>query len=166
MKPAPSDEGLDVAVERMLRTFEGPETPVPWPHRRRVRRSAILALAGAVVVATVGIAAALLTGDVRPREAAVGTTQACQTLTLAGRAYRARTVPAGGFSVGRTTGRGALSCGDTRLRVTVARIAGVDPRVAVTRPGAADRVYVAAGVCPGRRGGALLACLRKNTRTP
>jgi hypothetical protein len=164
VKPEPSDEGLDGDVERMLRTYEGPETPVLRPHHRRARRSVIAVLAAAAL-AIVGIGAALLTDDGRVRPAALGTTQACRTLELAGREYRARQVPAGSVSVGSTTGRGTLHCGGTRLQVTAARIAGVDPRVAVVRPGAAGRVYVAAGLCPGQRGEALLGCLR-SAKTP
>jgi hypothetical protein len=162
----PSDEGLDVDVERMLRTFEGPEHPVPRPYHRRARRPVILALAATVVVAAVGICAAFLLGDGRVREAALGTSQTCRTLELTGREYRAERASADAFDVGPTTGRGTLHCGRTQLRVTVARIAGVDPRAAVVRPGAAGRVYVAAGLCPGRRGGALLACLRNAPETP
>jgi hypothetical protein len=166
VKPEPSDEGLDGDVERMLRTYEGPETPVLRPHHRRARRSVVAVLAGAAALAIVGVGAALLIDDGRVRPAALGTTQACRTLELAGREYRARQVPAGSVSVGSTTGRGTLRCGGTRLEVTAARIAGVDPRAAVVRSGATDRVYVAAELCPGRSGGALLACLRSAPKTP
>jgi hypothetical protein len=166
VKPEPSDEGLDVEVKRMLRTFEGPENPVPRPHERRARRSVILALAGVAVLAIVGVGAALLVGEGRVREAALGPAKTCRTLELAGREYRARQVPAGSFSVGAATGPGTLRCGGTQLEVTTARIAGVDPRAAVVRSGATDRVYVAAGLCPGRSGGAMFACLRSAPKTP
>jgi hypothetical protein len=163
VKPEPSDEGLDGDVERMLRTYEGPENPVPRPHDRRARRPVIAALAGAVALVVVGIGAALIIGEGRVRPAALGTTQACRTLELAGREYRAREVPAGSISVRATTGRGTLHCGGTPRDVTASRIAGVDPRVAVARAG---RVYVATGVCPGRSGGPLLVCLRSAPTTP
>ena len=164
MKLAPSDEGLDTEVERMLRAFEGAESPMPHPRPRRATRPVAVALGAAVLVAGVGIAAAVLTGGSRPREAALAP-QTCRTLELDGRKYRARQVSAGVDSVGGTSGRGILRCGDTGLRVTVARIAGVDPRSAVARPEVAGSIYVADGLCPGRRGGALLACLRNTPET-
>ena len=166
MTSDPSDEGLDFDVERMLRTFEGPDHPVPRSPSLHARRPAVLALAAAVVVAAVAIGTAIFARNDHVRPAAVETGQACRALVVDGRAYGARQVGPGTVSVGATAGRGTVRCGDVRLPVTVARIVGVDPNSAVVRLGTADRVYVAAGLCPGRDGDKLLACLRRAGQTP
>jgi hypothetical protein len=164
--PLPSDEALDSEVERMLRTFEGPEAPMPRPRRRRTRRRlAAVALAGAVLAAGI-VAAVLVDGDDRPREAAIGTSPTCRTLELEGRLFRVRQVPSAAFAVGTPTADGTLRCGNARYSVSVARIRGVDPSVAVARPSVPPRVYAAEGVCPGRRGADLVACLRNTPVTP
>lgn len=149
----------------MLRTFEGPETPVPGQGHRRTRPVAIV-VGVLVVVSAVAVGGALVVGGAHERDAAVGGSRACRSLVFDGRRYRARQVPSAAFGTAGTPRRAVVSCDAAPRRVTVRRVAGVDPRVAVARPELRDRIFVAAGVCSRARANALLVCLRAAPRTP
>lgn len=165
----PSDAEVSLEeIERMLEAHEGPEVARrPPTHTRRIGGAAWLggtAVAALVVTAVVLALMHVFSGS--SRNASLSSPPLCsRTLRFRGVEYVGRAVAEPKqLSFTSTVGTGLVpACGEKRAsRVTVVRLAGVEPGAAVGRAGNTDVVYVAARHCLETRvEGDLLRCLRK-----
>jgi hypothetical protein len=165
MSEPPPQRLSDDQIGDMLRVFQGPESPRRRPSASRVgrRRALLVAAAAAFALGTVGVAAWLLSGGSKPREASLARTGACSELRVFGRRYVARRLsPALLRRAGRLRSSAIVYCdGSTVGRARLVRLNGVRPAVALARAAAPGLVYVAAGsACLGARvEEELVACL-------
>lgn len=152
----------------MLRAYEGPSRP----HIRaagRTRRGVVAAAAVVLALAAAASVTLLLRegGGSKRSKAGPAPGPECRSgLRFRGARYVGRSL-AGAVAVPVISALGAGSCTDPPSRVRVARIEGVDPRVAVAALGRKDVVYVSPGFCGEAEGNTeLLHCLRKARPRP
>jgi hypothetical protein len=145
-----------------LRRYAGPESPVARVgRRRRVRPAVAVAVAVALAIAAGALAFALTRSSSGGGVSGSGSCAA--VLSFRGSDFFGNKLHGVALERGASLGTAEQpGCEDTPAAdVDVVALPGIDPAVAIARPGEPDVVYVARGRCAGfTHDRAFVACLR------
>jgi uncharacterized protein DUF6281 len=145
-----------------LRHYAGPDLPVSPLVRRRRLRPAILAPALVAIAAGAGVLTFALTRSSSESGRGSSGGSCAAAVRFRGVDYLGNKLHGVTLVAGSTLGTAEQPpCGDTAgAQIDVVALRGVDPAVAIARPGERDVVYVARGRCAGFTDDrAFVACL-------